>query len=285
VGTSLRVHAFTAAALVGFAANSLLCRQALGGKSIDPFGFTYVRLASGAVTLWLVARMLGAGADEPTPPKRSWLDALWLASYALPFSIAYTRLDAGTGALLLFGAVQLTLVVWALRAGERPTVVEGMGFLGAGAGLVYLVSPGLSAPDPWGAMWMGIAGVSWGLYTVAGKRGGDPTRRTARNFARATLLMVPVALATYARLHAKPEGLLLAIASGAVASGLGYAAWYVAMRELTATRAALLQLGVPILAAAGGIVLLSEAFTARLGLASAVVLGSLALAIGGRSRR
>jgi drug/metabolite transporter (DMT)-like permease len=203
----------------------------------------------------------------------------------MPFSIAYTRLPAGTGALLLFGAVQLTLIVSGLRAGERPTGREILGFAGAVAGLVYLVSPGLSAPDPVGALWMTVAGLGWGLYTVAGKRGGDPTRRTARNFSRATLLMVPLALLTLRRVDASAEGIALAVASGAVASGLGYAAWYVAMRELTALRAGLLQLGVPVLAAVGGILFLGEELTQRLVIASAVILGSLGFALVVRSRR
>jgi drug/metabolite transporter (DMT)-like permease len=273
-----RALALTAAALVAFAANSLLCRLALGGEAIDPYSFTFVRIASGAVVLALLAGRRGASAG-------SFRDALWLVLYAVPFSVAYLSLHTGTGALLLFGAVQLTLVVWALGAGERPSMAECLGFVGAFAGLVYLVAPGLTAPDPWGAASMVIAGAAWGLYTAAGKRGGDPLRRTAGNFARATLLLAP--LAVFAALHLSsitPRGVVLAVVSGALASGLGYVAWFAALHHLTATRAALVQLVVPVLAALGGVVFLGEPVTARLLVAGSVVLGSLAFAVRARAR-
>jgi drug/metabolite transporter (DMT)-like permease len=281
----LRAHALTAAALLGFAANSLLCRRALGDGAIDPYAFTSIRIASGALTLALITRVWRADrpAASPSTARGSWLDALWLTAYALPFSIAYRWLDTGTGALLLFGAVQLTLIAWAVRAGERPSLAEGLGFLGAGAGLVYLVSPGLTAPEPLGAAFMILAGIAWGLYTVAGKRGGDPMGRTGGNFARASLLMLPVVLLAMGSLSVTPAGIALAVASGALASGLGYAAWYAALRHHTATRAALLQLVVPILAAAGGIVVLHEPLTLRLVVSGALVLGSLAFST--RSRK
>jgi drug/metabolite transporter (DMT)-like permease len=276
-----RVIALTALSLVGFAANSLLCRLALGKGSIDAYAFTAIRIASGALTLALLVRL------RPSPGgagRGSWWDALWLAAYALPFSIAYRWLDTGTGALLLFGAVQVTLILWAIRAGERPSLAEGIGLVGAGAGLVYLVFPGLTAPDPSGAALMLAAGVAWGLYTAAGKRGGDPLLRTGGNFARGLVFVAPVALlALPAKLTT--SGILLAVASGAVASGLGYAAWYAALPHHTATRAALLQLSVPVLAAAGGIAALGEPLTLRWIVASALVLGSLAVAVRFRRAR
>lgn len=281
----LRAHALTAAALIGFAANSLLCRLALGGAAIDAYAFTAIRIASGALTLALVLWLRRGPKPAAQSARGSWPDALWLVAYALPFSVAYRWLDTGTGALLLFGAVQLMLIVWAVRAGERPSRAEVLGFVGAGAGLVNLVSPGVTAPDPWGAAFMVVAGVAWSLYTVAGKRGGDPMARTGGNFGRATLLMVPIALLASSAMSLTLSGVVLAVASGALASGLGYAAWYAALRHLTATRAALLQLPVPVFAAAGGIALLNEPFTLRWLVASTVVLGSLALATRSRSRK
>lgn len=281
----LRAHTFTAAALVCFAANSLLCRMALGDDAIDPYAFTGIRIASGALVLAALARMRRAEVAPDPEGRGSWRDALWLIAYALPFSIAYERLETGTGALLLFGAVQLTLIAWAIRAGERPSLMEALGLLGAGAGLLYLVFPGLTAPDPVGAGWMATAGLGWGLYTVAGKRGGDPVVQSGGNFWRAAVLVSPaMALAAPFR-SLSVEGVALAIASGAVASGLGYAAWYAALRHLTATRAALWQLLVPILAAAGGIAVMNEPLTRRLLVSGALVLGSLAFATRSRSRR
>jgi drug/metabolite transporter (DMT)-like permease len=283
-GMRLRALALTAAALVGFAANSLLCRRALGEAAIDAYSFTGIRIASGALILALITRPWARQAAVRTS-HGSWRDALWLTAYALPFSIAYRWLDTGTGALLLFGAVQLTLIAWAIRAGERPSLGEWLGLLGAGAGLIYLVLPGLTAPEPLGAAFMILAGVSWGLYTVAGKRGGNPMLRTGGNFARATLLMLPIGLLAIGALSVTPAGVALAVASGALASGLGYAAWYAALHYHTATRAALLQLIVPVLAAAGGIAVLGEPLTLRLVVASALVLGSLAFATRSRSRK
>jgi drug/metabolite transporter (DMT)-like permease len=274
-----RASVLTMVALVAFAANSLLCRLALGGEAIDPYAFTFIRIASGAAMLALLVGRGGARGGG------SFRDAFWLVLYAVPFSVAYLWLHTGTGALLLFGAVQLTLVLFAIGAGERPSVAESLGFVGASAGLVYLVAPGLTAPDPLGAASMVIAGAAWGLYTAAGKRGGDPLRRTAGNFARATLLLAP--LGVFAALHLgsiTPRGVVLAVVSGALASALGYVAWFAALHHLTATRAALVQLVVPVLAALGGVIFLGEPVTARLLVAGSVVLGSLAFAVRARAR-
>lgn len=280
-----RAYALTAAALVAFAANSLLCRLALGTQAINAYAFTAIRLACGALTLSLLALTRPTPQPDGPAARSAWGDGLWLIVYALPFSIAYRSLATGTGALLLFGAVQLTLVVWALRQGERPSLSEGAGFFGAGVGLVYLVFPGLTAPDPWGAGCMVLAGIGWGLYTVAGKRGGDPVVRNGRSFVRATALMIPVVLATARDMSPSFTGVGLAALSGVVTSGLGYATWYAALRYLSATRAALVQLGVPILAAALGIAILDEPLTMRLLGASALVLGSLAFATRSRAAR
>jgi drug/metabolite transporter (DMT)-like permease len=289
--TRARTAIFTAAALIGFAANSILCRLALRPREIDAASFTAVRLLTGAAVLALLAgprRALRAG---------SWASAAALFIYAAPFSFAYLRLDAGIGALLLFGAVQLTMIGAGLRFGERPLANEWMGFVIAATGFVALAAPGTTAPDPIAATLMATAGVSWGIYSLRGRRASDPLASTAGNFLRAapfslvlaavTVLVVRLAspiIGTPAALHASPKGLALAAASGGLASGLGYTLWYAALRELSATRAAILQLAVPVLTAAGAVALLGERITLRLLCAGAAILGGVAIALARRRR-
>jgi drug/metabolite transporter (DMT)-like permease len=264
----------TVAALVAFAANSVLGRLALGTGSIDAPAFTAVRLGSGALALLaLTSLRRGGGAGG----HGSWLGAGSLLLYALPFSIAYLRLETGTGALLLFGTVQVTMITSGLRGGERPGRLEWLGFAGALGGLVYLVSPGLAAPDPLGALFMVVAGVGWGLYSLVGRGAGDPLAATASNIQRTALVLVPLTALAWPWLSLSPRGVWLAVASGALATGLGYTIWYAALRHLTATRAALVQLSVPALAAAGGVAFMDERVTLRLALACAVILGSIAI--------
>jgi drug/metabolite transporter (DMT)-like permease len=270
----------TALALVAFASNSLLCRLALAGDSIDPVAFTAARLGSGAVVLWLVLAV-----RKGARPRGHFKNALALLAYALPFSLAYVRLNAGVGALLLFGAVQLTMLAAALRAGERPRALEWIAFAIAFGGLVYLVLPGLSAPDPIGAALMIVAGIAWGIYSLFGKGATDPAGVTGSSFGWAALLVLPIAALAYASLSVTPRGLLLAIASGAITSGLGYVVWYAALPRLSTTRAALVQLAVPALAAVGGTALLAEPFSQRLVLAMTLALGGIALGIFAKSRR
>ncbi|MEZ4360669.1 MAG: DMT family transporter [Kofleriaceae bacterium] len=261
-------------ALTAFAANSLLCRTALRPGLIDAASFTGVRLGAGALTLGLLtARRRARGGDGRS--------ALALLAYAAPFSFAYLRLGAGEGALVLFGAVQTTMLGWGLARGERPGAAEWLGLALAVAGLIVLTAPGASAPDPLGAALMALAGASWGVYSLRGRGGGDPLAATAGNFLRAAPLAgaLVVASALTGPLHVAPRGVLLAALSGALASGLGYAIWYAALRGLTATRAAILQLAVPVLAAAGGVLWLDERITARAALASAAILGGVALAV------
>lgn len=272
----------TATALVAFAGNSVLCRLALGPRSIDAYAFTAVRLGAGALALWLLtARRARPSASGSAG---SWRGAAFLILYALPFSLAYLRLDTGMGALLLFGAVQLTMIGLGLLRGERPGRLEALGLVGAAGGVAYLVSPGLTAPDPLGAFLMVIAGVGWGLYTLAGRGATNPALVTAGNFRRAAWVVVPLTALAWPALALTAEGVLLAVASGALTSGLGYAVWYAALRGLSATTAALVQLAVPALAAAGGVLFLAEDVTLRLALSSAVILGSIALGILGRRR-
>lgn len=269
----------TLAALVGFAANSLLCRLALGPRAIDAPSFTGVRLLSGALTLWVLTRStkgaLGGG---------SWASAAALFGYAIAFSLAYLVLGAGVGALLLFGAVQLTMFTAGLRAGEKPQPLEWLGLASALAGLVALTLPGASAPDPVGAALMVLAGVAWGIYSLRGRGAKNPLAVTADNFLRSLPMAGVVVLVALPWAKASLPGVGLAVASGALASGVGYSLWYAALRGLSATRAAIVQLAAPALAAIGGVVLLGEKLTLRLVLSGFAIFGGVMLAVLGRRR-
>ncbi len=273
----------TIVTLVAFAANSLLCRMALAPDLIDPVAFTAIRLGSGVAVLvplsWLIS--------EPRPGGRSagsWKSSFALFLYAMSFSLAYVSLETGTGALILFGSVQATMIGVGLWRGERPRLREWVGLITAMAGLVYLVLPGIAAPDPIGAMLMVASGVGWGVYSLRGKGSAAPVAATAGNFAR-TLPFAAVGLfIAWGSLHATPRGAALAVVSGAVTSGLGYVIWYLALRGLTATRAAIVQLAVPVIAAAGGIVVLAEEPTARLAIASMLILGGVGGAVAAHGR-
>ena len=276
VGTMTRsaTLGLTAAAMVAFAANSLLCRAALSDPTIDPASFTTVRVLAGAVVVTLLARRSSTGRKGG-----SWRGGLLLFAYAAPFSFAYLTLSTGTGALILFGAVQVTMVVAGLVSGERPSVARWTGLAMAFGGLVWLVSPGLEAPNPAGAALMALSGIGWGLYSVAGKGVADPLAATAGNFQRAVPAAVVISVLFISKLNLSSTGLLLATVSGAVTSGLGYAIWYKALTGLSRTVAAVVQLSVPIIAAVAGIVVLNEVLTARLVMSSMVVLGGIGLAI------
>lgn len=269
--------ALTAAALTGFAANSLLCREALRSRAIDPASFTLARLASGALVLALLVR---AGRSRAPAIQGSWRAGIALFAYAIAFSFAYVRLDAGTGALILFGVVQATMLFAGVRGGERLRVAQWLGIALACAGLAWLVAPGVSAPEPLGALSMALAGVAWGVYSLLGRGCVDPLATTADNFARSVPLAVVASLVTLSAMHASPRGIALAVASGALASGLGYCLWYAALRELRASHAAVVQLVVPVLAASGSVVLLGEPWTARLALAGIAILLGIGLALG-----
>jgi drug/metabolite transporter (DMT)-like permease len=271
----LRILGLVALAMIAFAGNSLLCRLALKHTAIDAASFTTIRLLSGAVMLWLVVRMRGgarAGAGN-------WLSALALFAYAAGFSYAYLSLSAASGALLLFGAVQATMIGHGLWLGERLRWPQLVGLLLAFGGLVGLLLPGLSAPPLQGAVLMLGAGVAWGIYSLRGRGAGDATRVTAGNFLRAVPIAAALSLAMLGGTTLDSAGLLYAIASGALASGLGYSIWYTALPALKATNAATVQLSVPVIAALGGVVLLGEAITLRLALASMAILGGIALVI------
>jgi drug/metabolite transporter (DMT)-like permease len=277
--------ALTLLALCAFAANSLLCRLALAPGHIDAASFTTLRILSGALVLAPLAlfRSAGAGRGAGRGFGGSWSAALALALYAVPFSFAYTSLSAGTGALLLFGAVQGTMLTAGLRAGERPGTIAWTGFAVAVAGVVALVAPGAAAPAAGGAALMVVAGIAWGIYSLLGRGGADPVGATAGNFLRAAPLAALVSLIAHTGAHADRRGVILAIVSGAVTSGFGYVLWYAALPRLGAVRAAIAQLAAPALAAIGGVLLLGEAATPRLVLAAALILGGVALALAGRS--
>lgn len=282
----MRTALLTIAALIGFAANSIFCRAALGGGTIDPIAFTLVRLVSGAALLAPLALATRPRTLEVPRMAGSWSGGIALFAYAILFSLAYVRLTAGTGALLLFGSVQATMLGVAMARGERPRVVEWAGLAVALSGLVALVAPGVTAPDPLAALAMALAGIGWGSYTLLGRRETRPLPATAGNF----VLSAPLALALAAwaafsttTLRLTPSGVALAAASGVLASGLGYTLWYAALPSLTATRAALLQLSVPVIAAVGGVVFLDETPTLRMVACSTAVLGGIAVAITSRS--
>ncbi len=275
---SLRVASITFLALIAFAANSVLCRLALGGGSIDAGAFTAIRICSGALALLLLVRGRGVSLDP-----RRWLAAVMLFVYAACFSYAYLELTAGTGALLLFGAVQVTMLAGGLIAGERPGARAWLGWAVACAGLVYLVAPGVEAPALRGAGLMAAAGLAWGVYSLLGKGSADPVADTARNFILAAPMSIGLFAATYKMTDAVHwDGVAYAVVSGAVTSGLGYVIWYMALRHITSVSAAIAQLSVPVIAAIGGVVVLSEAISERLAVSAVIILGGVALGLSAR---
>lgn len=271
----MRLFVITLLAMTAFAGNSLLCRLALKDTGIDAASFTLIRIVSGALVLWLIVRIRGGDQDA----SGNWVSALALFLYAGSFSFAYLSLPVGTGALLLFGAVQITMIGYGLRAGERLGKRQAAGFVFAFAGLVGLLLPGLSAPPLSGSVLMLCAGVAWGVYSLRGTGAGDAVRVTAGNFLRAAPFAGALSLAMLPAAALDGPGLGYAIASGALASGLGYAIWYTALKGLRRTSASAVQLSVPVLTAVGGIVFLDEHLTARLLITSAAILGGIALVI------
>src|ERR1700730_4504028 len=261
--------------MIAFASNSLLCRAALKQTGIDAASFTLVRIFSGAFALWLIMKARRTSWKEAG----NWISALALFAYAAAFSFAYVDLSAGTGALLLFGAVQATMILWGLHKGERLHAIQIIGLVVAVTGLVVLVFPGLSAPPLIGSILMVSAGVAWGVYSLHGKGVQNPASVTAGNFIRATPFSVVVWTFFLPWAHVDLAGVGYAIISGAIASGVGYVIWYSALPGLKATSAATVQLSVPVLAATGGILLLGESITLRYLLASVAVLGGIALVV------
>ena len=272
----LRTLTLTGVAMLALAANPLLCRMALGAGHIDAASFTGIRVIAGAAVLRLLM-VWGRQGGERKPV--DWRAVVTLFGYMIFFSYAYLSISVGTGALILFGAVLLTMFAVALRSGERFSLLSWLGLGIAICGLVYLVSPGVTAPEPVGAALMAVAGVAWGLYSLLGRGEADPLGTTADNFLYAVPLAVVVNLMFWNDAHASWPGVAMAMLSGAVASGLGYALWYAVLAGMPATRAATAQLSVPVIAALGGVVLLSEPVTFRLVLSSAATLGGIAIVL------
>ncbi|HWX17854.1 MAG TPA: DMT family transporter [Chthoniobacterales bacterium] len=300
-----QIFILTLVAMIAFAGNSLLCRLALKQTSIDAASFTFIRIFSGATALWLIIRIRRRLMDDRTasplverspnssPPVTrhssplqagNWPSALALFAYAAAFSFAYNSLSAGTGALLLFGAVQATMIVWGLRKGERLHAIQIVGLVVALSGLVVLLFPGLSAPPLSQSILMLGAGVAWGVYSLRGKGERNPASATAGNFLRAVPFAAVVSLISLPSVSLDRAGMGYAVLSGAIASGLGYVIWYTALSGLRATTAATVQLSVPVLAATGGILLLGELITFRYFVASIAVLGGIALVALEKSR-
>jgi drug/metabolite transporter (DMT)-like permease len=275
----------TAVAMIAFAANSLLCRMALGAGLIDAGSFASLRTLAGALTL--AAILAWRGNLQSAFGANHWRTGAMLFAYMVFFTFAYRSLSAGTGALILFGAVQLTMFVAAMRSGEAFSLISWGGLALAVAGLVYLVSPGLTAPDLLSALLMAVAGIAWGLYSLLGRSAGDPLTATAGAFIAAlpAVLVVGGVAGAMNSVHVDTTGVLLAIASGAVASGLGYVVWYAALRGLTAARAATVQLSVPVIAAIGGILFIGEDITLRLVVASIATLGGVAIVLAQRTAK
>jgi drug/metabolite transporter (DMT)-like permease len=267
-------------AMIAFAANSLLCRIALKNTGIDAGSFTTIRIISGAIVLWLIVRARG----RQTGLTGSWLSALALFVYAAGFSFAYMKLPAAVGALILFGAVQATMIGYGLFSGESMRGIQVVGLFAAFAGLIALLLPGLSAPPPASSAIMLAAGVAWGIYSLRGKGSGNPMAATAGNFLRAVPFTALLYVTRVADVSLDAAGIWYAVISGGLASGVGYAVWYAALPGLKATNAATIQLSVPVIAAVGGVVFLGETITLRLLLSSAGILGGIALVITSRTQ-
>jgi drug/metabolite transporter (DMT)-like permease len=274
----LRVILFTIIAMLAFAANSVFCRLALSQGAIDPASFTFIRLASGATVLGLVQAVLG----RRRPVERSWLMAFALFGYAAAFSLAYMSLPAGAGALLLFGAVQATMILTDIVRGTRLTIPQLLGFMFAILGLTLLLAPGSSAPPLLGSLLMIIAGIAWGAYSLLGRRADDPLAVTANNFLMSLPMALPLLGASSVldhRVNITLDGSLYALLSGALASGLGYTIWYAALPNLLPVQSASVQLCVPVITAFFGVVTLGEPLTLRLMLSSVAILGGIAVVV------
>ncbi len=270
-----RIILLTILALIAFASNSLLCRVALKQTDIDAASFTSIRLIAGAAMLWLLVRIQ----RNTTSGSGNWLSAMALFTYAAAFSFAYVSLTAATGALLLFGAVQATMIGYGIWIGEKLRNQQLIGLVLAIGGLVVLLLPGLAAPPLWGSLLMMIAGAAWGVYSLRGRGAGDPSKVSAGNFLRAVPLALMLSILMQKNTVLDSAGIGYALASGALASGFGYIVWYTVLPTLKTSSAATVQLSVPVIAALGGIVFLGEPLTLRLVLAALAILGGIGLVL------
>jgi len=271
---------FTGFTLIAFAANSVLCRLALGEKTIDASSFTVIRLLSGAIVLLIILKMNRI--KNSSPIKGNWFASLMLFLYAVTFSFAYITLDTGTGAIILFGSVQITMILLSLISGNRLLITEWIGVSIAFIGFIYLVSPGVTSPSIMGFSFMTVAGIAWGIYTLKGRDSLNPLMDTANNFFRTIPFVMFLAVIAIQSTYYTTEGILLAALSGGIASGIGYTIWYVALGGLSAIQAAVVQLLVPVIAALGGVIFLSEKITLRLTLSGIMILGGILMVVWGR---
>jgi len=278
----MKTIVLTIMALVAFAANSVLCRLALGAGAIDAASFTCVRLLSGSLILMAIFKI--SDSRNNSASRGSWPASLALFLYAIAFSYAYITLDTGTGALILFGAVQITMILLSILSGNRLHAAEWVGIGTAFAGFVYLVLPGVSAPSLIGFLLMTVAGIAWGIYTLQGRGSSDPLGDTCYNFLRTTPLVLMLAILVLPEAQFSTEGILLAVVSGAIASGIGYTIWYAALGGISTTQAAVVQLSVPVIAALGGVVFSAETITWRMTSSGALILGGILLVVLGRDK-
>jgi drug/metabolite transporter (DMT)-like permease len=276
----IKTLVFTILALTAFAANSVLCRLALGENSIDASSFTAIRLLSGALVLFSILKINNR--EKNLSSKGSWFSGIMLFLYAITFSFAYITLDTGTGALILFGSVQITMILLSIFTGNRLHKTEWLGIAVAFFGFIYLVLPGVTTPPLTGFLLMTVAGIAWGIYTLKGRGSANPLADTAYNFIRTIPFIMIVMAITIYNAHYSFDGIVFAILSGAIASGIGYTIWYFALGGLTTTQAAVVQLSVPVIAAFGGVVFVSEAITLRLALSAIFILGGILLVVLGR---
>jgi drug/metabolite transporter (DMT)-like permease len=269
----MKIFILTSLALIAFAANSVLCRLALGNNVIDASSFTIIRLLAGAIVLFCI--VLFSKGKTSTTSKGNLLSSFMLFLYAITFSFAYLSLDTGTGALILFGAVQITIIIHTLLSGNKLRPLEWLGVITSFLGFIYLISPGVSSPSIIGFVLMTIAGISWGIYTIKGQTSKNPLRDTTYNFIKTLPFITILYIATMTQSNYSTEGILLAIIAGGVTSGIGYTIWYMAIRGLSSIQSAVLQLLVPVIAAFSGVIFISEIITVRLTVSSILILGGV----------
>lgn len=284
----LRTTLLTGLALIAFAANSVLCRLALGNGAIDASSFTGIRLFSGAVALFIILSIKSKTKgnikkiNQEVTSKGSWMASFTLFIYAITFSYAYLSVDTGTGALILFGSVQITIILLSLISGTRLHFIEWSGVIVAFTGFIYLILPNITTPSINGFILMTVSGISWGIYTLKGRSSKNPLMDTTYNFLRTTPFVALLAVLTVQSANLSPEGILLALISGAITSGLGYTIWYIALGGLSSTQAAVIQLSVPVIAAIGGVIFVSEPITTRLIIAATIVLSGILMVVLGK---
>ena len=277
---TLKIIVCTSFALLAFSGNSILCRLALGGNSIDAASFTIIRLLSGILVLVVILKVFNS--DGQSASRGSWFASFMLFLYAVTFSFGYISLDTGTGALILFGSVQITMILSSLISGSRLHYFEWIGMIIAFLGFAYLVGPSLTSPSLMGFVLMTISGIAWALYTLRGRVSINPVGDTGYNFLRTLPFVIILIIATFQNAHLSQQGILLAALSGAIASGAGYVVWYIALQGLSITQAAVIQLFVPVIAAIGGVIFANELISLRLVLSSAMVLGGILIVVLGR---